>query len=202
MIKEAGLAAFGERWASDAGYASLIFDYRCFGESDGQPRNLLSLKKQLEDYKAVIDWARQQPELFLNRNFVVMGSALSGLSVAQLALEDPGLAGAMAHSPMLDGKIYSATLLKLLKTCFLEGYATSMSMKFNPRLVFWALIDSVLAKIGLSPLFIKAVGRPDEFAFLATPSSYPGIRKVKLLQKIILIPCRLCLHVLSRENSI
>ena len=35
-----------------------------------------------------------------------MGSATSGLNVAALAIEDPGLAGAMAHSPVLDGKVF------------------------------------------------------------------------------------------------
>lgn len=106
LVKDAGLAVFGERWASDAGYASLIFDYRCFGESGGEPRNLVDLERQLEDYRSVITWARRHVELFRNDKIVVMGSAISGLNVAALALEDTGLAGAMAHSPVLDGKWY------------------------------------------------------------------------------------------------
>lgn len=103
VIKAAGLQAFGQRWATDAGYASLIFDYRCFGDSDGQPRNLVSLDKQLQDYRSVINWARQRPDIFMNNKIVAMGSALSGLSVASLIIEDSALAGAMAHSPMLEG---------------------------------------------------------------------------------------------------
>ena len=105
LIKDAGLGVFGERWASDAGYASLIFDYRYFGKSGGEPRNLVDLKCQLDDYKSVLTWARQQATLFRNDKIVVMGSATSGLNVAALAIEDPGLAGAMAHSPVLDGKV-------------------------------------------------------------------------------------------------
>jgi alpha/beta superfamily hydrolase len=104
VIKEAGLAAFGQRWAADAHFTSLIFDYRYFGASDGEPRNFVSLFKQREDCQAVIRWARQQPELFLNHKIVLMGSAMSALIVSQLALDDPGLAGVMAHSPTLDGK--------------------------------------------------------------------------------------------------
>ncbi|KAF9269271.1 alpha/beta-hydrolase [Marasmius fiardii PR-910] len=156
VIKEAGLAPFGERWANDAGYASLIFDYRYFGKSGGEPRNLVDLKKQLEDYQSVIRWARQRPELFVNNKIVVMGSALSGLSVASLVLHDNGLAGGMAHSPMLD------------------GYATVMSSGFRPRLLFWAAVDSIKAKLGLSPIFIKTVGRPNDFALLNTPSALNG----------------------------
>ncbi|KAJ7887520.1 alpha/beta-hydrolase [Mycena olivaceomarginata] len=147
---------FGRRWAVDAHYASLIFDYRYFGASDGQPRNFVSLVKQREDYETVIRWARQRPELFLNSKIALMGSAMSGLTVTQLALDDPGLAGVMAHSPMLD------------------GYDTVMAAGFNPRLLFWATIDKIKGLLGLSPLFIRAVGRPDEFALLNTPSAHPG----------------------------
>lgn len=103
VIKEAGLGVFGEIWAKEAGFASLIFDYRFFGKSDGYPRNLVVYSKQLEDYKSVLQWARQRPEEFINDKIVVMGSASSAINVANLALSDSGLAGAMAHSPMLDG---------------------------------------------------------------------------------------------------
>jgi pimeloyl-ACP methyl ester carboxylesterase len=54
------------------------------------------------------------------------------------------------------------------------GYETVISLGFNPRLLFWAAIDIIKGKLGLSPVFIRAVGRPSEFAFLNTPSSYPG----------------------------
>ncbi|KAJ3806570.1 alpha/beta-hydrolase [Lentinula aff. lateritia] len=156
VVKEAGFDAFGEKWATDAGYASLIFDYRFFGKSGGKPRNLVVYSEQLEDYRSVIKWARQQPHIFNNDKIVVMGSATSGISVVNLALSDASLAGAMAHSPVLD------------------GYATLTSLPFNARLMFWATIDMIRGKLGLSPIFIKAIGHPGEFAFLNTPSSYPG----------------------------
>ncbi|KAF7338710.1 Alpha/beta-hydrolase [Mycena sanguinolenta] len=155
-IKDAGLAAFGRRWAVDARYASLIFDYRYFGSSGGEPRNFVSLAEQRDDYEAVIRWVRQRPELYLNNKIVLTGSAMSGLVVSQLALDDPGLAGIMAHSPMLD------------------GYDTVMAAGFNPRLLFWAVIDQVKGMLGLAPLFIRAVGRPNEFALLNSPSAHPG----------------------------
>ena len=54
LVKEAGFAVFGERWAKEAGYASLILDYRGFGDSEGLPRNFASLEKQ---YQAELDRA-------------------------------------------------------------------------------------------------------------------------------------------------
>ncbi|KAJ7188865.1 alpha/beta-hydrolase [Mycena filopes] len=161
VIKDAGLAAFGRHWAADAHYASLIFDYR---RSDTLQR---------EDYQAVIRWARQRPEQFLNNKIVLMGSAMSGLVVTQLALDDPGLAGVMAHSPTLDGT-YSGGLANSLFT----GYDTVMATAFNPRLLFFAAIDRIKGILGLQPLFIRAVGRPTEFALLNTVSAYPGFTKM------------------------
>jgi dienelactone hydrolase len=103
LTKDAGYEALCERWASDAGFASLVLDYRGFGASGGTPRNVLSPAMQTEDYKAVIAWARKHPEPFRLDKIVVMGSAMSGLSVAQLAVEDQKLAGAIAQCPVLDG---------------------------------------------------------------------------------------------------
>ncbi|KIJ33195.1 hypothetical protein M422DRAFT_70436 [Sphaerobolus stellatus SS14] len=97
------LGTFGEKWASEVGLASLIFDYRFFGNSGEEPRNLVDLEKQIEDFRAVWKWARRQPKLFLNNRIVLMGSALSGLSVTRLALGDSSFAGVMAHSPAIDG---------------------------------------------------------------------------------------------------
>jgi hypothetical protein len=50
-----------------------------------------------------------------------------------------------------------------------------MSMTPNPRLIFWAGIDALRYAIGLSPIFIQAVGKTDEFAFLNTPTSFKGM---------------------------
>ena len=102
VVKAAGWAPFGERWA-DAGYASLILDFRCFGDSDGEPRNLVVIEKQVEDYRSVIAWARDHPGIFKTDKIVVMGSASSGLVAATIAVEDPSIAGMMAHCPLLDG---------------------------------------------------------------------------------------------------
>ncbi|KIK54650.1 hypothetical protein GYMLUDRAFT_231816 [Collybiopsis luxurians FD-317 M1] len=162
-IKDAGFADLGETWASAAGFASLILDYRFFGGSDGEPRNFFSLEKQLEDYRSVIKWARERPETFRNDKIVVMGCAASGMTVANLLLQDPGLAGGMAQCPVLD------------------GYSTLMALPFNARLVFWAAVDYIGGKFGFSPVFIPAIGPVGSFAVLATPSAMTGSEKILAL---------------------
>lgn len=44
-VRDQGLDAFGERFAA-AGIAALAFDYRHFGDSDGEPRGLMSAGRQ------------------------------------------------------------------------------------------------------------------------------------------------------------
>jgi dienelactone hydrolase len=45
-IKAGGLAPFAERFCH-AGFAAVVFDYRQWGDSDGQPREELSFPRQL-----------------------------------------------------------------------------------------------------------------------------------------------------------
>src|SRR3954447_4825346 len=56
-LKEGGLDAFAERFAA-AGLAALVFDYRHFGESGGEPRNLIDVARQHGDWRAAIGHAR------------------------------------------------------------------------------------------------------------------------------------------------
>jgi hypothetical protein len=44
------VAPFAQRFAA-AGYYALVFDYRHFGDSDGEPRRLLDIKRQLQDWR-------------------------------------------------------------------------------------------------------------------------------------------------------
>ena len=58
-VKAAGLAPFAERFAA-GGFAAMVFDYRHWGRSSGQPRQLLSIRRQLDDYRTVLAWAHAQ----------------------------------------------------------------------------------------------------------------------------------------------
>ncbi len=46
-----------------AGFAVLTFDYRYYGESGGQPRNLLWIPHQLEDWSAAVRTVRDLKEI-------------------------------------------------------------------------------------------------------------------------------------------
>src|SRR5687767_145565 len=56
-LKEARLAAYAERFAA-AGLGVLVFDYRHFGASEGEPRQYVSVPRQHADWRAAIGHAR------------------------------------------------------------------------------------------------------------------------------------------------
>lgn len=59
-VKEQRLDAFAERF-TEAGYSCLVFDYRHFGASGGEPRELLDVHRQRQDWKAAVARARTLP---------------------------------------------------------------------------------------------------------------------------------------------
>lgn len=61
-IKEMGLQNYSQKFAEE-GYLCLMFDYRHFGHSEGQPRQLLEISKQLEDWKSAVAYIRSRPDV-------------------------------------------------------------------------------------------------------------------------------------------
>ena len=55
--RNASLEPYAERFAA-AGFYVVLFDYRYLGDSDGEPRQLISIPRQLEDWKSAIAFAR------------------------------------------------------------------------------------------------------------------------------------------------
>src|SRR3954453_18653918 len=58
--RDDGLPAFAERFAA-AGLVVVVFDYRHFGRSTGEPRQLLDIGRQVDDYRAALRFARALP---------------------------------------------------------------------------------------------------------------------------------------------
>src|SRR5712675_517974 len=100
-IKAGGLAPFAERFRQE-GFAAVVFDYRQWGGSAGQPREVLSFPRQREDYSTVIGWAAAQPGIDARRIFA-WGTSFAGMYIVELAASDARLAGAIAQSPLVDG---------------------------------------------------------------------------------------------------
>lgn len=157
-VREARLEAFAERFA-EAGIASVVIDYRCFGASDGQPRQWLSIARQLEDYEAAIDFARGLAGIDGAR-IALWGSSFSGGHVLALGARRTDLAAIVAQAPAAD--LLSAVLRVPLWT--------------NIRLFAAGLADLVGSVFGARPVHVAIIGRPGALAVMTSPDADPGYR--------------------------
>ncbi|KAJ5523289.1 alpha/beta fold family hydrolase [Penicillium frequentans] len=122
-IKAAGLAPFALAFAAK-GYYAITFDYLHFGESDGQPRSLLSISGELQDFRDVIAWARQQPDRFDSQRIVAWGSSFGGMHSTALIASDHELAGAIGQCPCVDS-FAASTMQPLPKSLHITQMALS-----------------------------------------------------------------------------
>nr|NIN00815.1 hypothetical protein [candidate division Zixibacteria bacterium] len=88
--KDMGLEPYAVRY-QEAGFAALAFDYRHFGESDGEPRQLIWIPYQLEDWLAAITYARNLEQIDPAR-IALWGTSMSGGHVIVTAAKDKNIA--------------------------------------------------------------------------------------------------------------
>ena len=105
-VRVARLDAYAERFAA-AGYSVLVFDYRNFGDSGGEPRQLLSVAMQLDDWRAAVAYARSLDGVDPDR-IALWGTSFSGGHVMVIAAEDARIAAAISQNPFVDGAAHAA----------------------------------------------------------------------------------------------
>lgn len=99
--REMRLDAYAERF-QEAGFGVLVFDYRHFGASEGEPRQLLEIDKQLDDWRAAITFVRTLAGVNVDQ-IALWGTSFSGGHVISLASEDLNIAAIIAQAPFTDG---------------------------------------------------------------------------------------------------
>ncbi|MEJ2766826.1 alpha/beta fold hydrolase, partial [Photobacterium sp. MCCC 1A19761] len=100
-VKELLLPAFAERFA-EQGYAALTFDYRGFGESEGEPGRLVPAL-QIEDIHAAIEWAAMQEHVDATR-IGLWGTSFGGANAMIAASENPNVKCVVAQLTFADGE--------------------------------------------------------------------------------------------------
>lgn len=96
-VKEQYLAPFAERFAA-AGFVTLVFDYRWWGASEGEPRCQLFPLEQVEDYRNAITWVSEQPEVDPAR-IGLWGSSYSGGIIVYVATFDKRVKALVGQVP-------------------------------------------------------------------------------------------------------
>ena len=145
------LFAGAERFAG-VGFAALTFDYRNFGESGGQPRQVIDINGQREDWRAAIRFARTLEGVDSER-VALWGTSLGGTHAVFVAASDPRIAAVVAQVP------YSGP----------PKEPVGRTKKQIRHIMWLALKDRVRGWLGLSPLYVPAVGTADEGAVLVDP---------------------------------
>jgi fermentation-respiration switch protein FrsA (DUF1100 family) len=96
-VKEMHLSNFAERFVI-AGFITLVFDYRYFGTSEGEPRGQFFPHEQIEDYRNAITWISDHPQVDPER-IGVWGTSKSGGHVLYLAAYDKRIKAVVAQVP-------------------------------------------------------------------------------------------------------
>src|SRR4051794_32067380 len=170
--RDSGRRPFAERFAA-AGLDAVVFDYRTFGASTGEPRQLIDWRRHREDYHAAIAFARGLPGVDADR-IVLWGSAYSGGHVIAVAADD----GRVAAD---DGRV-AAVISQVPAT---DGLAALVEMGRSAgigqllRLTALGVRDAVRGALGREPLRVPVVGPPGSLAAMTTadapsPASSPS----------------------------
>ncbi len=149
----------------EAGFAVLAFDYRHFGESEGEPRQLVLISYQLEDYAAAIVYARSLKEIDPAR-IALWGTSASGGYGIVIAAKDKNIACVVAQCPGLDQRASE------------QMFRKKLGIRHILRLFVHGQRDMGRSRLGLSPHKIPIVGNPGTMAFFPISDAYEGYRKL------------------------
>src|SRR4051794_2275745 len=156
--REYGLEPFGQRFA-DAGIAALVFTYRHFGDSGGEPRQLLDIGRQLGDWAAAIAYARSLDAIDDDR-IALWGTSFGGGHVIEAAARDGAVAAVVSLCPFTDG--LAAT--------------RAASPRSLARAMVPALRDELARLRNKTPVLIPLVGPHGSAALMTSPDAEAGYR--------------------------
>lgn len=100
-IRDILLPDFAEAFTR-AGFATVTFDYRGFGDSEGE-RGRLVPAMQIDDIISVVNWAKEQPSLDAER-IGLWGTSFGGCHVFGAAAREPAIKCIVSQLAFADGE--------------------------------------------------------------------------------------------------
>ena len=131
-----------------AGIATLQFDCRGFGASEGNPRQLFDVRRQAEDLEAALGFAREH-QLLDPRRLALWGGSASCALVLDAAVRDEAVTAVVCLTPFVPGRVTQ------------RSAGTPVA-----RLAIAALADRVRIALGREPRGVAIGGEPGETAIL------------------------------------
>lgn len=174
-----------ERYAkvfNSAGFAVMTYDYRHFGRSDGNPRQLYSMNKQVEDCAAAIKYARSRKEIHADKIIIWGTSGGAGYGII-LAASDDRIVCISCQCGALDHKADFQMAIKR------DGFLSYLPLLLHGQ------CDKGRQRFGLGPHHLPIVGTPGIPAIIKAPGAYEGYSRIasenaknKLCAQIMLTP--------------
>ena len=161
-VRAVGLAAYAERFAA-AGYGVVVFDYRSFGDSGGEPRQMVSARHQQQDFRAALRFARHLPGTDPD-GVIAWGTSFGGGHVVTLAADGEPLAAIIAQVPFLSG----------------VAAMRSMGLRRVARIAVPGIRDTLRGWARRAPLYISSVGSPGDTAVMTSPDAQAGHERIVL----------------------
>lgn len=143
------------------GFAAFLFDYRHFGASGGEPRQLLVPSREVEDWLSAIAFVRKLDGIKPDA-IALWGTSFGGGLVTVAAARDGNVQAIIAQCPMMDG------LASVFEVIRYAGIAQVMKLSAHGAL------DITRSLLGMSPHYIASAGRPGEVAAMSAADCYDG----------------------------
>jgi dienelactone hydrolase len=154
--REMGMEPYARAFA-EAGIVALTFTYRCFGDSDGEPRQLLDIPMQRQDIAAAIAYAKKLPQVDAER-IALFGSSFGGGHVIVVGSQRDDIKAVIAQCPFTDGLASGMTL----------GPVSTV------KVTALALADRLASFVNQGPVYARLVAPRGEAAMMTTPDANSG----------------------------
>jgi fermentation-respiration switch protein FrsA (DUF1100 family) len=159
-VKEMYLDSFAEAFAA-AGLNALVFDNRCFGASDGEPRQEIDPWAQVRDYRHAITYASTLPEVNPQR-IGIWGSSYSGGHVMVVAAIDRRVQAVVSQVPLISGH---DNLRALVRADFIAGFREMFDADRLAR--FRGEAPAMVPVVDPDPLAASALPTPDSWEWFS-----------------------------------
>jgi len=146
------------------GLAVLTYDYRFFGQSKGEPRQMYSMLDQLKDLRGAVAYVRSRKEINPDK-VALWGTSAGGGYGFVIAAEDKNIAAIVSHVPGLDNDADAEKTF--------ERMGASLF-----RILVHAQRDRGRSRFNLSPHRIPIVGKTGALAMLNAPGAYEGYSRL------------------------
>ncbi|MCA7941963.1 alpha/beta hydrolase [Burkholderia cepacia] len=155
-VREMRLDAYSERFAA-AGMAALAFTYRYFGDSGGTPRQLMSVKRQLADWDAALNFVKGCADVDGNR-VAIWGSSFGGGHAIRVASRHPELLAAISQCPFTDGL----------------ASAVALGVRASMRMTPVVMRDFAAKLFGRPPVMVPIAATPGQPALMNAHDALSG----------------------------